>query len=236
MQVTLELPNPKAFKSTFHEVQSRVASVPHEFRSSLLDKVYERVAKIPKSKMSDTVWQVELIRAAGEMIVLPKPVPAAWLDSSGKKLDGMKVFLNPMHHVLKPQKTKQALVRRDTCMFLTKSKDVKFIKQYKGWRRDRSSRKYVYLSLGQTAEYNNRRVVPGTKKEVSIGVHRLVCLLRHGNPPKEDSVASHLCDTPACCNPWHLVWKSNQANLDRKLTQVENKKQRPWKKNYIGKP
>lgn len=43
-------------------------------------------------------------------------------------------------------------------------------------------------------------------------VHRIVCFLFHGPPPKLAPNAIHSCDRPLCCNPKHLRWGSQKDN------------------------
>lgn len=50
---------------------------------------------------------------------------------------------------------------------------------------------------------------------VGIGAHRYVCMLTHGQPPTEDSVAAHSCGKGqlGCVNPHHLRWATQQENM-----------------------
>jgi len=43
-------------------------------------------------------------------------------------------------------------------------------------------------------------------------VHRIVCFLTYGIPPKLSPYAIHSCDQPLCCNPRHLRWGSHKDN------------------------
>jgi hypothetical protein len=45
------------------------------------------------------------------------------------------------------------------------------------------------------------------------GVHRLVCFLRHGEPPPY-SMARHECRVRSCVNPNHLSWGTSKDNAD----------------------
>lgn len=45
------------------------------------------------------------------------------------------------------------------------------------------------------------------------GVHRLVCFLRHGEPPPY-SMARHECRVRSCVNPNHLSWGTGKDNAD----------------------
>lgn len=50
-------------------------------------------------------------------------------------------------------------------------------------------------------------------------VHRVMCQIRHGEPPTPDHEAAHECGNgmQGCVNPKHLVWKTRSENqLDRK--------------------
>jgi hypothetical protein len=51
------------------------------------------------------------------------------------------------------------------------------------------------------------------------GVHRLVCLQVHGDPPTSDHVAAHECGKGhlGCCNPSHIVWKTKEGNQADRL-------------------
>ena len=44
-------------------------------------------------------------------------------------------------------------------------------------------------------------------------VHRWICRLFHGTPPDGKPFAIHSCDRPACVNPDHLRWGSQQDNV-----------------------
>lgn len=44
--------------------------------------------------------------------------------------------------------------------------------------------------------------------------NRVALILFAGPPPASDSVASHTtCDRALCCNPHHLKWDSQAANV-----------------------
>lgn len=51
---------------------------------------------------------------------------------------------------------------------------------------------------------------------LQTGAHRVVCILAHGEPPFLWAQAAHSCNTPSCCNPNHLSWKTSLANHDDK--------------------
>lgn len=55
----------------------------------------------------------------------------------------------------------------------------------------------------------------GTHDGMSLA-HRYVCTRFHGNPPKENSQARHLCGNRACVNPKHIRWGSPKQNEDDK--------------------
>jgi hypothetical protein len=44
--------------------------------------------------------------------------------------------------------------------------------------------------------------------------HRVALILTIGEPPDPAMVSSHTkCDTPLCCNPTHLAWATQEANI-----------------------
>jgi HNH endonuclease len=43
-------------------------------------------------------------------------------------------------------------------------------------------------------------------------VHRIVCMLAHGDPPARHD-AAHRCGIPRCINPRHLRWTTRKANI-----------------------
>jgi hypothetical protein len=45
-------------------------------------------------------------------------------------------------------------------------------------------------------------------------LHRLVWEAHNAEPIPEGMVVRHTCDTPACCNPNHLIAGSQQENVD----------------------
>ena len=47
--------------------------------------------------------------------------------------------------------------------------------------------------------------------------HRIAYRLAHGHIPKGAHIL-HLCDTPACCNPAHLIAGDNTLNVHHKLS------------------
>lgn len=50
----------------------------------------------------------------------------------------------------------------------------------------------------------------------SIGAHRYICQMAHGDPPTPKHHAAHSCGKGqiGCVNPNHLSWKTNQENMD----------------------
>lgn len=47
-----------------------------------------------------------------------------------------------------------------------------------------------------------------------VNAHRMALELTVGPPADPDAVASHtVCDQPLCCNPAHLTWASQAANV-----------------------
>lgn len=50
----------------------------------------------------------------------------------------------------------------------------------------------------------------------TMGAHRYMCILAHGEPPDQGSEARHLCGNGhlRCVNPRHLAWGSRQQNVD----------------------
>jgi hypothetical protein len=47
-----------------------------------------------------------------------------------------------------------------------------------------------------------------------VNAHRMALMLTAGEPPDPAMVASHtVCDRPLCCNPTHLEWASQAANM-----------------------
>jgi hypothetical protein len=43
--------------------------------------------------------------------------------------------------------------------------------------------------------------------------HSIACFLMHGPSPEGKPFALHNCDNPSCCNPKHLFWGSQSANI-----------------------
>ena len=63
---------------------------------------------------------------------------------------------------------------------------------------------------------------PGGYGRVRIGkrtapVHRVMCLMAHGDPPLNKTHATHICGNPLCVSPLHLRWNNNQGNMRDKL-------------------
>lgn len=52
--------------------------------------------------------------------------------------------------------------------------------------------------------------------------NRIVAFLTYGPPPK-GLIARHTCDNPSCCNPFHILWDTQKANIQDLV-----KKQRHW--------
>ncbi len=49
-------------------------------------------------------------------------------------------------------------------------------------------------------------------------VNRLICLLKHGVPPKASYVAAHNCGFSLCCNPMHIRWATLSENQDDRVS------------------
>lgn len=60
----------------------------------------------------------------------------------------------------------------------------------------------------------------GGKKYVSS---RVACFLTYGEPPDGAPNALHSCDNPACCNPAHLRWGSQKANVSDAVERKRHK-------------
>lgn len=52
-----------------------------------------------------------------------------------------------------------------------------------------------------------------------IGVHRIVCLVVHGDPPTELHEAAHTCPHTLCINPAHVVWR-----LPKEITELQRQR------------
>lgn len=66
------------------------------------------------------------------------------------------------------------------------------------------------------------RIFRGQK---SIGVHRLVCVSVHGQPPSERHEAAHSCGKghEGCVSPKHLRWATHKENNQDKILHGTNK-------------
>lgn len=75
---------------------------------------------------------------------------------------------------------------------------------------------WLWLGARKTAGYGNFFVHrdPPTKdgQAVFINAHKFAYTITCG-PIAEGEVVRHRCDTPACCNPAHLIAGSQQANI-----------------------
>lgn len=75
---------------------------------------------------------------------------------------------------------------------------------------DRRSRSECWLWMGKTTEYGYGRFnIAGGKW---ITASRAAYMLRHGDLEKRTSVL-HKCDTPLCCNPFHLYAGTQKQNV-----------------------
>lgn len=56
------------------------------------------------------------------------------------------------------------------------------------------------------------------------GAHRLVCLIRNGEPPTPQHQAAHLCGggVRGCCHPGHLIWATLAENATHKVEHGTN--------------
>lgn len=50
-----------------------------------------------------------------------------------------------------------------------------------------------------------------------IQPHRYACILQNGPPQSDDLVARHTCNVKRCVNPRHMLWGTNQDNMDDKV-------------------
>lgn len=55
--------------------------------------------------------------------------------------------------------------------------------------------------------------------------HRLALILHDGRDAKK--VVRHLCDNPACCNPNHLAWGTDQENAYDRMSLRDGRKTGP---------
>lgn len=47
--------------------------------------------------------------------------------------------------------------------------------------------------------------------------HRYACILQNGPPDSPDLVARHTCNIKRCVNPRHMLWGTDQDNMDDKV-------------------
>lgn len=47
--------------------------------------------------------------------------------------------------------------------------------------------------------------------------HRYACILQNGEPQSPDLVARHTCNVKRCVNPRHMLWGTDQDNMDDKV-------------------
>jgi hypothetical protein len=69
------------------------------------------------------------------------------------------------------------------------------------------------------------------KRARQFTASRVACWLEHGPPPFPSANALHSCDNPICCNPAHLRWGSQKANVD---DAIERKRASKPPQNYSG--
>jgi hypothetical protein len=85
------------------------------------------------------------------------------------------------------------------------------------WTPEPNSGCYLWHGAVSRGGYGNVRL-PGRR---TGAVHRLVCEEIHG-PAPDGAQGSHLCHTPACVNPAHLIWESPKENMARLTPEKRN--------------
>lgn len=68
---------------------------------------------------------------------------------------------------------------------------------------------YLEVKIGK----GERHPPPRSKcKEIMISAHRVLCFVRHGQPPHGKEIVLHTCEQSHCLNPLHLKWGDSKEN------------------------
>lgn len=67
----------------------------------------------------------------------------------------------------------------------------------------------IYPFKGRSA----RGYAIASVRRQTVGAHRLMCTLAHGEPPSPNLHAAHSCGVRDCVNPRHLRWATAKSNL-----------------------
>lgn len=74
---------------------------------------------------------------------------------------------------------------------------------------------YPQLILGKWSYTDSQDKEAQSTQVTTMGGHRLMCWLVHGDPPTAADECMHQCrykGRPWCCNPRHLVWGTHELN------------------------